>query len=209
MSSHGLFSRRNGRGERPLTQAVRLSRSSDERVFTNASAQTSDAVRAPSREALLQACASGDRAALHSLYQVTAAQLFGLALSILRSRELAEDVVQDSFVLVWRQAHSFDPRRGAAMAWLARIVRNQCFDLLRRRGREAPLDDAFMQSRQDPAPSPVDLAALSEDAERLRNCLEELDESPRRSLMLAYYEGMTFNQKIRSSIPLVFAMKIK
>ena len=61
MSSHGLFSRRNWRVERPLTQAVRLSRSSDERVFTNASAQTSDAVRAPSREALLQACASGDR----------------------------------------------------------------------------------------------------------------------------------------------------
>jgi RNA polymerase sigma-70 factor (ECF subfamily) len=194
MSSQGLFSRRNWRVERPLTKAVRLSKSPGERVSSDASAQTSDAVSAPSREALLQGCASGDRAALHSLYRVTAPQLFGLALSILRSRELAEDVVQDSFVLVWRRAHSFDPSRGPAMAWLARIVRNRCFDLLRRQGREAPLDDAVAQTWEDPASSPADLAALSRDAERLRDCLDELDESPRRSLMLAYYEGMTYTQ---------------
>ena len=194
MSSHGLFPTRSWRAERPLNQAVQLSQSSGVRAFIYASAQTSNAGRTPSREALLQACASGDRAALHDLYQVTAPQLFGLALSILRSRDLAEDVVQDSFVLVWRQAHSFDPSRGAAMAWLARIVRNRCFDLLQRRGREAPLDDAFMQSWVDPVPSPADLTALSRDAQRLRDCLGELDESPRTSLMLAYYEGMTFEQ---------------
>jgi len=102
--------------------------------------------------------------------------------------------VQDSFVLVWRHARSFDPGRGTAMAWLARIVRNQCFDQLRRRGRESPLDDTFMETWEDPAPSPADLTALSRDAQRLRGCLDELDESPRKSLMLAYYEGMTFEQ---------------
>jgi RNA polymerase sigma-70 factor (ECF subfamily) len=149
---------------------------------------------APSREALLQACAGGDQAALKSLYALTAPQLFGLAIGILRSRELAEDIVQDSFVLVWRHAHSFDPARGTAMAWLARIVRNQCFDLLRRRGRESPLDDAVIESWEDPGPSPADLAALSRDAQRLRGCLDELEESPRRSLLLAYYEGLTFEQ---------------
>lgn len=149
---------------------------------------------APSREALLQACAAGDQAALHGLYSATAAQLFGLAIGILRNRELAEDIVQDSFVLVWRHAHSFDPGRGTAMAWLARIVRNQCFDLLRRRGRETPLEDSVMQAWEDPSPSPADLAALSSDAQRLRGCLEQLEESPRRSLMLAYYEGLTFEQ---------------
>ncbi|MGE0120539.1 MAG: sigma-70 family RNA polymerase sigma factor [Dongiaceae bacterium] len=149
---------------------------------------------APSREALLQACAGGDPVALQSLYAATAPQLFGLALGILRSRDLAEDIVQDSFVLVWRHARSFDPGRGTAMAWLARIVRNQCFDLLRRRGRESPLDERFLHSRPDPAPGPAELTALSRDARRLRGCLEELEESPRRSLMLAYYEGMTFEQ---------------
>jgi RNA polymerase sigma-70 factor (ECF subfamily) len=146
----------------------------------------------PSREALLQACAHGDRAALQSLYAATAPQLFGLALSILRSRELAEDIVQDCFILAWRHAHGFDPRRGTAMAWLARIVRNQCFDLMRRRRREAPLDDAFMQNWEDPAPGPADLTALSRDARRLSACLDELDQGPRKSMILAYYEGLTF-----------------
>jgi RNA polymerase sigma-70 factor (ECF subfamily) len=147
---------------------------------------------APSREALLQACARGDRAALQGLYAATAAQLFGLALSIVRRRDLAEDIVQDSFLLAWRHARSFDPGRGTAMAWLARIVRNQCFDLMRRWGREAPLDDALMQNWEDPAPGPADLTALSRDARRLRRCLDELDEGPRRSMILAYYEGLTF-----------------
>jgi RNA polymerase sigma-70 factor (ECF subfamily) len=158
---------------------------------------------APSREALLQACARGDRAALQSLYAATAAQLFGLALSILRTRELAEDVMQDSFILVWRHAQSFDPRRGTAMAWLARIVRNQCFDLIRRRGRESPLDDALMQSWEDPAPGPADLTALSRDARRLWACLDELDERPRKSMILAYYEGLTFAEvAVRVGAPL-------
>jgi RNA polymerase sigma-70 factor (ECF subfamily) len=147
---------------------------------------------APSREALLQACARGDRAALEGLYAATAPQLFGLALSILHSRDLAEDVMQDSFILVWRHARSFDPDRGPAMAWLARIVRNQCFDLIRRRGRESPLDDALMQSWEDPAPGPAELTALSRDARRLWACLDELDAGPRKSMILAYYQGLTF-----------------
>jgi RNA polymerase sigma factor (sigma-70 family) len=147
---------------------------------------------APSPEVLLQACASGDRAALQKLYAATAAHLFGLALSILRRRDLAEDVVQDSYLLAWRHARSFDPGRGTAMAWLARIVRNQCFDQIRKRGREAPLDDAIMENWEDPAPGPADLTALSRDARRLRSCLEELDQGPRRSMILAYYEGLTF-----------------
>jgi RNA polymerase sigma-70 factor (ECF subfamily) len=147
---------------------------------------------APSPEAMLQACASGDRAALQSLYAATAAQLFGLALSIVRRRDLAEDIVQESFLLAWRHARSFDPGRGTAMAWLARIVRNQCFDLMRRRGREAPLDDEVMKTWEDPAPSPADLTALSRDARRLWGCLNELDDGPRKSMILAYYESLTF-----------------
>jgi RNA polymerase sigma-70 factor (ECF subfamily) len=89
---------------------------------------------------------------------------------------LAEDVMQASFVLVWWHAQSFDPDRGTAMAWLARIVRNQCFDLMRRRRRESPLDDALMQGWKDPAPGPADLSALSHDARILWACLAELDE---------------------------------
>ena len=149
---------------------------------------------AQGREALLEACADGNPAALQTLYSMTAPQLFGLALGILRSRDLAEDVVQDSFVLIWRHARSFDPRRGTAMAWLARIVRNQCFDALRRRRREASLDEAVIDSWIDPGLDPAEFTALSRDARRLRGCLEQLEESPRQSLLLAYYQGLTFEE---------------
>ena len=195
----------NWRAERAGNKVVRLLQSSREGAAsgTHGPTQTSDPVRTPSREALLQACARGDRTALHGLYLATAPQLFGLALGILRSRELAEDIMQDSFVSVWRYAHSFDPGRGSAMAWLARIVRNRCIDHLRQRGREVPLDPEFMQRWEDPTASPADLAALSQDARRLRECLDELEESPRKILLLVYYEGMTYDEAAdRAGAPL-------
>jgi RNA polymerase sigma-70 factor, ECF subfamily len=153
-----------------------------------------DAGRTQSREALLRACASGDRTALHSLYVETAPQLFGLALRILRRRELAEEIAQDSFLLAWRNAHTFDPGRGAAMAWLARIVRNRCIDVVRQRGRETQLDEASIEDWEDPVSSPADLAALSHDARRLKGCLDDLEEGPRKVIELVYYEGMTYEE---------------
>jgi RNA polymerase sigma-70 factor, ECF subfamily len=145
-------------------------------------------------EALLRACASGDRTALHSLYRRTAPRLFGLARRILKSRELAEEVVQDSFLLVWHNAHAFDASRGAGMAWLASIVRNQCIAVLRQRGRETPLDAASIEDREDPVAGPAELVALSHDARRLQYCLGELEEGPRKLLKLVYYEGMTYKE---------------
>jgi len=144
--------------------------------------------------ALLRACAGGDSAALARLYEGTAAQLFGLALRIVRRRELAEEVVQDAFVSAWRNAGRYDERRGTAMAWLATIVRNRALDQLRRLSRERPLDPAAVERWEDPAPGPAELAALSEDGRRLARCLDELEEAPRRSILLAYFEGMTVEE---------------
>jgi RNA polymerase sigma-70 factor (ECF subfamily) len=148
----------------------------------------------PSREALLEACAGGDTTALHRLYSIVSPQLFGLALGIVRRREQAEEILQDSFLLVWRHARSFDRQRGSAMAWLARIVRNQCFDHLRRSGRETPLDPEAMERWEDPAPGPEAAAAESESARQLLGCLDQLEANPRQCILLAYYQGMTFEE---------------
>jgi RNA polymerase sigma-70 factor, ECF subfamily len=188
----------------PGIKAARLWQSSGDGVVGRVDRQAApDPGRTPSREALLQACADGDKTALHSLYKETAAQLFGLAVRILRNRELAEEIVQDSFVLLWNNAHTFDPGRGSAMAWLARIVRNRCIDLIRRRGRETPLDHTSIEGWEDPGSSPADLAALSSDARRLHHCLDELEESPRKVLKLVYYEGMTYEEvAVHLGVPL-------
>jgi RNA polymerase sigma-70 factor, ECF subfamily len=102
--------------------------------------------------------------------------------------------VQDCFLRAWRNAHAFDPGRGSAMAWLARIVRNRCIDVVRQRGRETPLDNAAIEDWEDSASSPADLTALSRDAGRLQDCLDELEEGPRKILKLVYYEGMTYRE---------------
>jgi RNA polymerase sigma-70 factor, ECF subfamily len=177
----------------PDIKAVRLVQSAGERAAGRLhQPEPSDAGKAQSREALLQACAGGDRTALHSLYTGTAPQLFGLALRILRNRELAEEIMQDAFVLVWRNAYTFDPGRGSAMAWLARIVRNRCIDVIRRRGRETPLSEASVEDWEDPTPHPADWAVLGPEARRLQDCLDKLEEGPRNALRLIYYRGMTY-----------------
>lgn len=176
-------------------KAVRLVQGAEERVVSRPHRPAAaDAGRTQDREALLRACAGGDHAALHSLYTGTAPQLFGLALRILRNRELAEEILQDCFILVWRNAHTFDPGRGNAMAWLARIVRNRCIDAIRRRGRETPLSDASIEDWEDPTPHPADRAVLSGDARRLQDCLDKLEEGPRKALTLIYYQGMTYQE---------------
>lgn len=146
---------------------------------------------------LLEGCAAGDRAALSRLYAATSPQLFGLALRMVRRRDLAEDVMQEAFLAVWRRAARFDRNRGTALAWLAAVLRNQAIDLMRRRGREAPLDPAGAAAIPDLDPGPFDLAAASQSARALAACLDELEEGPRRSILLAYHEGLTYEEAAR------------
>ena len=73
----------------------------------------------------------GDRAALQTVYRLTAAKLFGVALRILGERSEAEDVLQEVYVAVWRKAADFDPTRASPMTWLIAIARNRAIDRLR------------------------------------------------------------------------------
>lgn len=67
----------------------------------------------------------GDRAALQTVYRLTSAKLFGVALRILGERSEAEDVLQEVFVTVWRKAADFDTARGSPLTWLIAITRNR------------------------------------------------------------------------------------
>ena len=65
-------------------------------------------------EAALAACVRGERSALHRIYQLEGGRLLGVALRIVRRRDIAEDVLHDAFVRIWDKAASFDPSRGSA-----------------------------------------------------------------------------------------------
>jgi RNA polymerase sigma-70 factor, ECF subfamily len=89
-------------------------------------------------QGLMRGVVRRDRAAFAALYDQTAPQLFGIAMRILRQREEAEDVLQETFVAVWDRAASFDPGRGSVMTWLVTILRHRAID---RRRRRAHLED--------------------------------------------------------------------
>jgi len=138
---------------------------------------------------LIRRTARRDRAAFAALYAQTSAKLFGVALRIMRQREAAEEVLQESFVAVWQRAEDYDPARGAAMGWLVMIVRHCAIDQLRRNSarpesRSAPEEALLTLVSPDNADSRAELGAL-------QRCLDELDPQPRRAVLLAYCYGLT------------------
>jgi RNA polymerase sigma-70 factor, ECF subfamily len=86
--------------------------------------------------ALLTACGRGDRAALRAIYEQEAGAMIGVAQRILKRRELAEEIVHDAFVQIWRHAARYDPALGAGRAWMFAIVRNRAINALRDTARE-------------------------------------------------------------------------
>ncbi|MEZ5582994.1 MAG: sigma factor [Candidatus Competibacteraceae bacterium] len=81
---------------------------------------------------LLARCALKERRAFESLYRVSSAQLFSLVLRIVKDRDLASEVLQESYVKIWNRAGDFRPDLAKPMTWMGAIARNQAIDLIRR-----------------------------------------------------------------------------
>jgi RNA polymerase sigma-70 factor, ECF subfamily len=143
----------------------------------------------PLLERLIFRTARRDPTAFAALYAETAAKLFGIALRIMRRRELAEEVLQESFITVWERAKDYDPARGSAIGWLIIIVRHCAIDHLRRSA-------ARPESRSVPEESLLALVLpgstdIRDELRALQRCLDELDAEPRRAVLLAYCYGLT------------------
>ena len=140
---------------------------------------------------LVRRCEAGDEAALHRIYLLQAARLKGLAMRITGSAALAEDVLHDVFLRVWREADRFDPARGRASAWLTMLTRFRAMDVVRARGA-APVSVA--DEHEISLPEQLDLAMERSDQRRLRDCLDQLDPTARHAVVLAFVEGRTHVQ---------------
>lgn len=138
--------------------------------------------------------AERDRAALADLFGSEAARLVAIARRIVGSRELAEEVVQETFVTVWEKAHLFDPARGSVRGWLTAIARNKALNVVRDGSRLEFHDErslAEFGDRYDESDRAY--YALSE-SHALRQCLDKLDVKKRRSILLAYVFGFTHDE---------------
>jgi len=165
------------------------------RLVSAATARNVRPALAVDLEACLRDVADGDRDALGDFYDATNRLVFGMALRILRDRDLAEDVVADVYGQVWRTAGSYDRRRGAPAAWLLTMARSRAIDVRRSRGRE-PASDALetIEDLETEAPGPEDLSALSERRQYVIRALTALTREQREVIDLAFYGGLSHSE---------------
>jgi RNA polymerase sigma-70 factor (ECF subfamily) len=151
---------------------------------------------------LLDAVARGDRIALSALYDRTSAKLFGICLRLLGSESEAEDVLQEAYVSVWRNAARFDPAKASPVTWMAVVARNKAIDRLRRRTLPIEAIDAAADVADD-SPTAFDLVQQSQETARLSSCLDELDEKPRAMIRAAFLDGASYPELAeREGVPL-------
>ncbi len=140
----------------------------------------------------MQALAAGSADALSELYGRYGRLSYALAYKMLNDEATAEDVVQESFVAVWRHAPGFDASRGAVRAWLLTTVRHRCIDVLRGPRRPTKLDELV---EIVPAADDVLGDVLQHvEAGEVRAALARLPEEQRATIDLAYFNGMTHAQ---------------
>ncbi len=140
-------------------------------------------------ENLLARVALRDRNAFQALYDSSAAHLLGAAVRILGSRAQAEEALQDGFVQIWQNASSFNPAKARASTWMTSIVRYRALDMVRRTGRETPLDEI-----QESALPESTVWYDADQEPNLEPCMDELGESQRMCVTLAFVEGYSHQE---------------
>ncbi|NUR09949.1 MAG: sigma-70 family RNA polymerase sigma factor [Nocardioidaceae bacterium] len=145
--------------------------------------------------------ADGDQDAAAAFVRRYQARVFGLALTVVGSRALAEEVAQEAFVKAWRHAASYDARRGRVSTWLLTITRNAAVDAVRY-GHESPMDPDLLTAiltRPDTTPPQPDLATVL----ALRGALAELPPEQSRPIVLMAFQGLTAKEiAARNDVPL-------
>lgn len=144
---------------------------------------------------LLREAARGEVAAISIVYDRFAGLLLSMAEKILADRAMAEDLVHDVFLEVWRHAASYDPSRGSVRTWMLVRLRSRALDRMRsaRTRREVATDDHHEPTatlvdgdREDPS--------LEPDRKSVRLALAELPTEQREVLELAYFHGLTSSE---------------
>ena len=139
--------------------------------------------------ALVRRIRAGDKGAVDDLYERFRRPAFALARRILADDVLAEDVLQDVFLSVWRDPSAFDRARGSFASWLLALVHHKAVDLVRRedtaRRRTVPMDPQSGEAAKRPSPDDIEAAAMRAELRvALRDGLAELSEEDQALLRL-------------------------
>jgi len=141
---------------------------------------------------LIQKVANQDRDAFSQLYDRFSSLVFTLAMRMLRVRSDAEDLLQEVFVQIWRQAQSYSVQRGSPEAWIINIARSRAIDKIRSIRR---MEKSFVltddPARAESSENVESSAAESEARMAMNSALANLPETQRKVLELAYFDGLT------------------
>ena len=163
------------------------------RPWRDRAARSADRSPPATVDDLMVLVARGDTAAYAEVYDLLSAAVYGLVRQVLRDPAQSEEVAQEVFIAVWRQATRFDPSRGSAVAWVMTMAHRRAVDRVRteqasadRAARAAPPDPP---DRHDPVLEEVETRLRHE---QVRRCLGSLTELQQESVRLAYYGGYTY-----------------
>jgi RNA polymerase sigma-70 factor (ECF subfamily) len=154
-------------------------------------------------ERLLERLRRNERDAMAALYDQYGRLAYSIAYRVVGESREAEDVVQESFLALWRQAGKLDAERGSVRSFLLTIVHRRAVDVLRRRRLrpERALDEAapLPAATQDP----IEFASLAEERELLERAMRTLPDKQRRAVELTYFCGLTIAEMAdQEQIPL-------
>lgn len=144
---------------------------------------------------LIRRIAKGERTAFDELYARYSRPLFSYILKFLRDRMLAEEVLQDAFVKIWKTAHRYDPSLSRPFSWSVLVTKRLCIDRLRAMKPVTVSDDPVSlqpsDGRQALDRDPSDSVAVQDEIGILREMLGKLPDAQRLSLELAMSRGLT------------------
>ncbi|WP_322516378.1 sigma-70 family RNA polymerase sigma factor [Rhodopseudomonas palustris] len=141
--------------------------------------------QATADEILIARIAQGDRSAMQVLYGRHHVRVFRFGLRLVRNEQVAEDLISEVFLDVWRQAGKFEGRSSVS-TWLLAITRFKALSALRRR-KDAELDDEAAAAIEDPSDDPEMAVQKKDTSDVLRKCLEGLSSDHREIVDLVYY----------------------
>lgn len=145
---------------------------------------------------LLLRCATQDQQAFQQLYQTCSPTLYSVVLRIVKQKELADDILQEAFLKIWRSAKLFHPEKGKAITWMITVTRNKALDKLRAlksRPQETQTNYEGLEFATI-AMQPDDNTQLNEEVSSLMHCLRTMKAEQRECIVLAYYYGYTHTE---------------
>lgn len=139
---------------------------------------------------LLKKVARGNQQAFTELYNVTSGQLFAVALKMLKSRDSAEEALQEAYVSIWYKADYYKEGQGTVLTWMVSIIRYRALDMLRSKKvrKEDELSDEVVSEMESPE------ADTPEYDAKIEGCMNELEQQQRQAIHLAYFNGLSHSE---------------